>query len=104
MAEKPIYAVGLDAGSTRTRMVVCALEEQLRLLGCAVVESEGWSKGSIADQRAVGDRKSTRLNSSHLGISYAVFCLKKKCTCHGNAPQPRAASVPTVALLTACQL
>src|SRR5438045_5180017 len=24
------------------------------------------------------DRKSTRLNSSHLGISYAVFCLKKK--------------------------
>src|SRR5436853_5017410 len=32
--------------------------------------------------RALGawklDRKSTRLNSSHLGISYAVFCLKKK--------------------------
>src|SRR5258705_6988895 len=27
-----------------------------------------------------GDRKSTRLNSSHLGISYAVFCLKKKNT------------------------
>src|SRR5947199_576242 len=26
----------------------------------------------------VKDRKSTRLNSSHLGISYAVFCLKKK--------------------------
>src|SRR5262245_66079613 len=29
-------------------------------------------------QAAQGDRKSTRLNSSHLGISYAVFCLKKK--------------------------
>src|ERR1035438_8190469 len=28
--------------------------------------------------RALSDRKSTRLNSSHLGISYAVFCLKKK--------------------------
>src|SRR5256885_9461982 len=27
------------------------------------------------------DRKSTRLNSSHLVISYAVFCLKKKKTC-----------------------
>src|SRR5699024_12508968 len=26
----------------------------------------------------VGDRKSTRLNSSHVSISYAVFCLKKK--------------------------
>src|ERR1035441_5923733 len=30
------------------------------------------------------DRKSTRLNSSHLGISYAVFCLKKK----NNHTQP----------------
>src|SRR5262245_64553166 len=28
--------------------------------------------------RTEGDRKSTRLNSSHLGISYAVFCLKQK--------------------------
>src|ERR1035438_1001411 len=28
--------------------------------------------------RVSTDRKSTRLNSSHLGISYAVFCLKKK--------------------------
>src|SRR5438876_8754495 len=28
--------------------------------------------------RASGDRKSTRLNSSHPSISYAVFCLKKK--------------------------
>src|SRR5205814_7106623 len=30
------------------------------------------------DRHGVLDRKSTRLNSSHLGISYAVFCLKKK--------------------------
>src|SRR5256885_10799643 len=30
----------------------------------------------------VEDRKSTRLNSSHLVISYAVFCLKKKKTSH----------------------
>src|ERR1039458_10478148 len=29
-------------------------------------------------KRGGSDRKSTRLNSSHLGISYAVFCLKKK--------------------------
>src|SRR5437899_6841355 len=32
--------------------------------------------GGLAPERI--DRKSTRLNSSHLGISYAVFCLKKK--------------------------
>src|SRR5256885_13171478 len=30
------------------------------------------------DRGLAGDRKSTRLNSSHLVISYAVFCLKKK--------------------------
>src|SRR5437773_7808739 len=37
------------------------------------------------DSREIGgDRKSTRLNSSHITISYAVFCLKKKTTrqCH----------------------
>src|SRR3712207_8681375 len=31
-----------------------------------------------AEGKKVGDRKSTRLNSSHANISYAVFCLKKK--------------------------
>src|SRR5436190_18716619 len=34
------------------------------------------------DTPATGDRKSTRLNSSHTVISYAVFCLKKKKTNH----------------------
>src|SRR5256885_13288277 len=39
--------------------------------------------GAVADadqDGGAGDRKSTRLNSSHLVISYAVFCLKKKTT------------------------
>src|SRR3712207_8929202 len=37
-----------------------------------------WSRASGA-QAVIGvDRKSTRLNSSHANISYAVFCLKKK--------------------------
>src|SRR2546430_9194255 len=36
------------------------------------------------------DRKSTRLNSSHSQISYAVFCLKKK-----NNPQTRPSPTPT---------
>src|SRR5437899_8020622 len=35
-----------------------------------------WSK--VDGPPLPADRKSTRLNSSHLGISYAVFCLKKK--------------------------
>src|SRR5256884_7406599 len=41
---------------------------------------------------STGDRKSTRLNSSHLEISYAVFCLKKKKNIYSTilmtAPQP----------------
>src|SRR5438876_7692876 len=45
------------------------------------------NRGDVVDRRAAGrgssttsDRKSTRLNSSHPSISYAVFCLKKKKT------------------------
>src|SRR5256885_4637653 len=40
-----------------------------------------------------GDRKSTRLNSSHLVISYAVFCLKKKNHAHVSAANPGLAKV-----------
>src|SRR5256885_6792508 len=39
-------------------------------------------------ERIAGDRKSTRLNSSHLVISYAVFCLKKKKTHRTLRPRP----------------
>src|SRR5690348_11470858 len=43
----------------------------------------------LARLKAIGraghvDRKSTRLNSSHPSISYAVFCLKKNSAAHGN--------------------
>src|SRR5262245_62608732 len=41
----------------------------------ASARASAWRSPSEPDRR---DRKSTRLNSSHLGISYAVFCLKKK--------------------------
>src|SRR3712207_7228282 len=40
--------------------------------------------GQRGQERAAADRKSTRLNSSHANISYAVFCLKKK-----NTTNPR---------------
>src|SRR5437588_1867823 len=42
--------------------------------------------------RVMGDRKSTRLNSSHTVISYAVFCLKKKKQlndCDGNSTRQK---------------
>src|SRR6204780_5867161 len=45
---------------------------------------------------ATGDRKSTRLNSSHIPISYAVFCLKKKNKNIPHHPQPIAEAFPTL--------
>src|SRR5207244_13639397 len=44
----------------------------------AAYESKDGKKVVTDLQRRIGDRKSTRLNSSHQIISYAVFCLKKK--------------------------
>src|SRR5688500_19554729 len=38
----------------------------------------GGAEARVPHRRGARDRKSTRLNSSHLVISYAVFCLKKK--------------------------
>src|SRR2546426_3181787 len=74
---------------SRPQLVAHAREElTLRLVG-AVRLGLGLRElvGALAHARARGgqgrggprqDRKSTRLNSSHLVISYAVFCLKKK--------------------------
>src|SRR5256885_12610955 len=48
----------------------------LRFVRCLALAADA---GRVDDQIAFAvDRKSTRLNSSHLVISYAVFCLKKK--------------------------
>src|SRR3712207_7256625 len=41
------------------------------------------------EPRMSGDRKSTRLNSSHANISYAVFCLQKKCCLLSDASTAR---------------
>src|SRR5699024_11345588 len=52
--------------------------------GHQVGEGEGPAEGLVVGLQLAGvfdqreDRKSTRLNSSHVSISYAVFCLKKK--------------------------
>src|SRR5947209_16026027 len=53
--------------TTLFRSSACSLPSRRRRIARA------WSWGALAI-----DRKSTRLNSSHANISYAVFCLKKK--------------------------
>src|SRR3712207_2858483 len=51
----------------------------LRLGGSLMVPIDSYNKITVAaDVNKLLDRKSTRLNSSHANISYAVFCLKKK--------------------------
>src|SRR5258708_19186342 len=85
---------GLDGIDVHTRLrnaeheIPCSgiLLERLQLLEDNVVHGNGPSLPSLApgdencpsDKVHVLDRKSTRLNSSHQIISYAVFCLKKK--------------------------
>src|SRR5687768_17781153 len=51
------------------------IREVVRIVRSALGEHQDGRDGSAASTR---DRKSTRLNSSHGYISYAVFCLKKK--------------------------
>src|SRR2546426_5231814 len=52
-------------------------------IGIPNVNLDDWSSGLTEIQiDGYTDRKSTRLNSSHLVISYAVFCLKKKKKSH----------------------
>src|SRR5439155_26924866 len=67
----------LDLGYFQTEAGVEARLRELSDGGGFAALEDPKRRGEI---RAIGDRKSTRLNSSHVAISYAVFCLKKKRT------------------------
>src|SRR5205814_10531271 len=82
----PISGHGLVAGSVSrsfffndtapTEIYTLSLHDALPISwGCGPSSVSTWNGCGSTTAR---DRKSTRLNSSHLGISYAVFCLKKK--------------------------
>src|SRR2546428_10066025 len=67
----------------RRRLDARVLGEELPLIGMRnklVIHEDGISPLARAVLKRERDRKSTRLNSSHDQISYAVFCLKKKKT------------------------
>src|SRR2546429_5616939 len=75
-----------EGSHAKNRCEIRAGEEGLRLSGPVPRNREGplaqgaWRRGRPHAVRRQPDRKSTRLNSSHGYISYAVFCLKKKNT------------------------
>src|SRR2546426_8401082 len=82
--------LGIDdpRGKDRKRLVTfveidrCATDAVAVVTGCRLgkraLKFRDWGKVAATFAELQGDRKSTRLNSSHLVISYAVFCLKKK--------------------------
>src|SRR5205807_10605623 len=83
----PIYNTAVTQraiGLTRLPEDKNASEELRRYMNlCNTVQLSFFQNNALFEDRdagwkRVGDRKSTRLNSSHLVISYAVFCLKKK--------------------------
>src|SRR3712207_8482542 len=75
----PIFSLGIDIGGTFTDLVVLDPSDGRAAIWKESTTPDDPSRGAIAGLR---DRKSTRLNSSHANISYAVFCLKKKNDTH----------------------
>src|SRR3712207_6947377 len=66
----PVFLLSLKAGGTGLNLTRAT----------HVIHYDRWWNPAVEDQATdrAQDRKSTRLNSSHANISYAVFCLKKK--------------------------
>src|SRR5207253_4073255 len=80
MAVGTLYVEELKA-TMRGRFAWLGAGVMLLAVGCVatVGTQDTWLDGyGIIAYFLVPDRKSTRLNSSHVAISYAVFCLKKK--------------------------
>src|SRR5205814_10573161 len=84
----PVY-VSEDGGNTWVLSAIAPVQRMTCDITHAMSTGESHPRGdlhagtlacaaSIMLDESESDRKSTRLNSSHLGISYAVFCLKKK--------------------------
>src|SRR3712207_8521523 len=89
-----IFITGLENAHALEKQAIQLMERQVErfenypemsdLLRRHIAETEGQIRRldealhSFGADRSILDRKSTRLNSSHANISYAVFCLKKK--------------------------
>src|SRR3712207_6877599 len=73
-------SIGRDCAAPRSGYNGCTWPEHCRPGEREFPRREGEDRvaAAITERLSAEDRKSTRLNSSHANISYAVFCLKKK--------------------------
>src|SRR3712207_7505721 len=101
MMRRRLYVFFFNDTAT-TEIYTLSLHDALPIYPCGCQGVSSWSAGArssrstsaplasrataarskVSAPRATADRKSTRLNSSHANISYAVFCLKKKNMSH----------------------
>src|SRR5690242_21183743 len=65
-------------GETVWRIPSLTTEEGMQMFADRARAAKPGFAFNDENARVIADRKSTRLNSSHMSISYAVFCLKKK--------------------------
>src|SRR5262245_63097245 len=72
----PIWASASQIGATNAASSASSVDGSGS--GVQGARHDAAARSHARREDIAGDRKSTRLNSSHLGISYAVFCLKKK--------------------------
>src|SRR5437870_4164593 len=76
--EGAIYALVGPNGAGKTTTLKLLMNVLRPTSGNCEVLGVASEKLRYCDLAVIGDRKSTRLNPSHVAISYAVFCLKKK--------------------------
>ena len=73
MPQKTQLAVGLDAGSSRTRCIICALDgDQIRYLSHGLAPSAGWSKGRVSDQMALAESIRAAVFDAERGAQVSV--------------------------------
>src|ERR1035437_7899323 len=86
LTENRVNPVGIDIANPRFTWQLASEKRNVCQTAYEVTvklnKNVVWESGKVQSDQSVhvayaGDRKSTRLNSSHANISYAVFCLKK---------------------------
>src|SRR3712207_7539450 len=78
----PYTTLFRSAGAERERLLAAQEMAHVGSVEHTVATGETWHSEEFDRILGLSDRKSTRLNSSHANISYAVFCLKKKTLLH----------------------